>query len=151
MEALALVLKVFGGSIIPPLLAALAALITKELIALMQKLAAKTSSKALQDAMGTLQGFAVTSVQSVEQTVVASLQAKGEWGNPDTYKQALTTALANAKTMTSAALPQLAASLGSDLDSVLTSLIEAEVLKAGATTNPVSANPQAPAITPAKP
>ena len=143
------VLKLFGGSIIPPLAAALAAWIVKELVSLIQSETAKIDAHCseqvaitLDAGLRTAQGVVCTLVNAAENPLVEKLKASGKWGTPEAYRQAFGSVLSDAKVHVAAAAPQLAAQFGAGLSSLLTGMIEHEVAKLS--------NPTTPAAVPAQ-
>lgn len=116
--------------LLPTVASALGTVLTALIARWLAKLAAKTTDQHKLELLSALQDAAEAAVHATEQTVVDQLRARGEWGKPEAYAEALEAALGTLKSQARVALPGLAklgVSVGEDQ---LRQLIEAAIKRA---------------------
>lgn len=130
-----LLLKMFGGSIVPPLVVFLGGIVTKCLVSLLSKLEAffdahtdKQVAAVLDGGVETAKGIVATIVQSAQAKYVDDAKAKGgdAW-TADAQKKIFQDVLADAVAQAKAAAPQWTAQAGAGLQAMISHMIEEAV------------------------
>jgi len=125
MEA---ILGVLLPYLLPTIGTALAGLLVKGVMALLAKLAAKTTDTHKLELLSFVADAAEKAILTIEQTVVDKLKKEGKWG-PDSYKTAAEAGLVVLKGLVKDVLPQLT-KLGFEVgDEYLKALLESALKK----------------------